>query len=54
MALDMGGGIKSCDQCDPYVVVLLAEGMVAFLELRETRGNASLSLSWPNLRKVVM
>ena len=54
VALDMGGGIKSCDVCDPYVIVLLGEGMVAFLELRENKDRVSLNLAWPNLRKVLV
>lgn len=53
IALDMEGGVRSCDVTNYYAVVLLVSGTVALLELDE-RGegdSASLILSWPDLGK---
>ena len=47
IALDMGGGVRSCDITDPYIVVLLNDGTVVQLCLK----GEELSLSWPELAK---
>ena len=31
----MGGGVRACDLCDPYAVILLVDGSVALLQLVE-------------------
>lgn len=52
--LDMGGGIRSCDITDPYVVVLLVDGKVALLRLQEQEGaelSPTLNVTWPELAK---
>ena len=51
IALDMEGGVRSCDVTDSYAVVLLVSGTVALLELQEEEDKASLKLSWPELGK---
>ena len=33
--LDMGGGVRACDLCDPYAVILLVDGSVALVQLVE-------------------
>ena len=43
----MGGGVKSCDITDPYVVILLVDGTVAMLHLQ----NEALQLTWPEVAK---
>lgn len=43
----MGGGVRCCDITDPYIIVLLNDGTVAQLCLREEQ----LQLSWPDLEK---
>lgn len=64
--LDMGGGVRACDLCDPYIVVLLADGSVALLQLveneleeeegreegegEEGKQEAQLHLSWPEVK----
>lgn len=57
--LDMGGGIRACDLCDPYAVVLLTDGSVVLVQLVEGGsegedqggdGEAKLQLSWPDLK----
>lgn len=47
----MGGGVKSCDITDPYIMVLLMDGTVGMLCLEENGDNPSLELSWPELAK---
>lgn len=47
IALDMGGGVRSCDITDPYIIVLLNDGTVAQLHLQ----GEGLQLSWPDLEK---
>lgn len=51
IALDMGGGVRSCDITDLYIVVLLSDGTVAQLSLQETQDTPTLSLAWPELAK---
>lgn len=58
-ALDMGGGVRSCDLCDPYIAVLLNNGTVGVLELKEKdgtgqkeAGSVTLELSWPEIEMV--
>ena len=52
VALDMGGGVKSCDVTDPYAVILLVDGTVGIIELQyEGDLDPSLHLSWPELPK---
>ena len=60
-ALDMGGGICSCDICSPYITILLNNGTVGVLELTATtEGEGSqresapvtLKLSWPEIEMV--
>lgn len=55
----MGGGIRACDLCDPYAVVLLTDGSVVLVQLVEGGsdgedqggdGEAKLQLSWPDLQ----
>lgn len=53
VALDMGGGVKSCDICFPYIIVLLANGTVGLLTLNDSNGSISLDLNWPNILKVL-
>ena len=55
--LDMGGGVRACDLCDPYAVILLVDGSVALLQLIEGEGEgegeeetAFLQLSWPDIK----
>lgn len=53
--LDMRGGVKSCDLCGEYVIVLLQEGVIGLLQLKkQTKPNEppDLQLSWPNLSQV--
>lgn len=50
VALDMGGGVRSCDITDPYIVVLLVDGTVALLRLQE-EWSPTLLLTWPELTK---
>ncbi len=50
MALDMGGGVRSCDVTEPYVVILLVDGTMALLQLQE-EPTPNLKLSWPDLAK---
>ena len=61
VAMDVGGGVKTCDVCDPYAVVLLVDGTVGLLELKEGQGpgegeeekeEAHLKLHWPEIEKV--
>lgn len=47
VALDMGGGVRSCDITDPYILVLLNDGTVAQLHLQ----GEGLHLTWPELVK---
>ncbi len=49
--LDMGGGVKSCDLADPYILILLVDGTVALLWLEEVGGDPSLQFTWPELAK---
>ena len=52
IALDMEGGVRSCDVTDRFAVILLVSGTVALLELHEQEGvEATLKLSWPDLAK---
>lgn len=51
VALDMGGGVRSCDLTDLYVIVLLTDGTVAQLCLKEEQTTPMLSLTWPELVK---
>jgi len=51
VALDMGGGVRSCGVTDRYVVVLLTDGTVAQLQLLELGSRAMLRLTWPELAK---
>ena len=51
VALDMGGGVRSCDLTDLYVLVLLTDGTVAQLGLQETQATPTLTLTWPELAK---
>lgn len=51
VALDMGGGVRSCDITDLYIVVLLTDGTVAQLHLLETGDTPTLQLTWPELSK---
>ena len=46
----MGGGVRSCGITDPYVLVLLADGTVAMLQLITT-DSPILTLTWPELAK---
>ena len=50
--LDMGGGVRACDLCDPYVIILLVDGSVALVQLLEgeEREEATLQLSWPDIK----
>ena len=58
--LDMGGGVRACDLCDPYAVVLLVDGSVVLVQLvegseedeMEGEGGetAKLQLSWPDIK----
>ena len=62
--LDRGGGVRACDLCDPYAVILLVDGTVAVVELVEKTGGggegseegegetATLQLSWPDIKEV--
>lgn len=50
VALDMGGGVQSCDITDPYIVVLLVDGTVALLHLQGAE-SPTLALTWPELAK---
>ena len=61
--LDMGGGIRACDLCDPYAVVLLTDGSVVLVQLVEGGseredlggdGEAKLQLSWPDLQVFII
>ena len=50
--MDMRGGVKSCAVCGPYVIVLLQEGVIGLLQLKEPiepAGSPQLLLSWPQL-----
>lgn len=49
--LDMGGGVRSCDLADPFAIVLLVDGTVAILRLREGE-EPTLEISWPDPVKV--
>ena len=54
VALDMGGGIRSCDITDPYVMVLLMDGTMARLQLVEEGVGSTkpkLQLTWPEVAK---
>lgn len=51
LPLDMGGGVKSCDITDPYGVILLVDGAIVLLELKEENGCASLAIEWPEVKK---
>ena len=55
IALDMEGGVRSCDVTNYFAVILLVSGTVALLDLEEEGegegGGASLKLSWPDLGK---
>ena len=51
----MGGGVRACDLCDPYAVILLVDGSVALLQLveegnGEEGGEAKLQLTWPDIK----
>ena len=59
--LDMGGGVRACDLCDPYAVVLLVDGSVVLVQLvegseedEEKEGEegetAKLQLTWPDIK----
>lgn len=54
--LDMGGGVRACNLCDPYAVILLVDGSVALLQLVESlerdkrEETASLELTWPDIK----
>ena len=59
--LDRGGGVRACDLCDPYAVILLVDGTVAVVEVVEKGGGgdgeegeeeATLQLTWPDIKKV--
>ena len=59
--LDRGGGIRACDLCDPYAVILLVDGSVAMVELVEkgeegeggdTEEAVTLQLTWPGIKEV--
>ena len=43
----MGGGVRSCDITDPFILVLLNDGTVALLHLQ----GEGLQLTWPDLVK---
>ena len=46
-----------CDVCDPYTVVLLVDGRLGLLELKEQQEDdeeeAYLELQWPDIEKVM-
>ena len=57
----MGGGVRACDLCDPYAVVLLVDGSVVLVQLvegsekdekEEGEGGetAKLQLTWPDIK----
>ena len=57
----MGGGVRACDLCDPYAVVLLVDGSVVLVQLvegteedeeKEGEGGetAKLQLTWPDIK----
>ena len=55
----MGGGIRSCDICDPYITILLNNGTVGVLELtaqgeqsQQESAPVTLKLSWPEIEMV--
>ena len=49
-ALDMGGGVRSCDITDPYAIILLADGTVGLVEVQENDDSEpTLQLSWPDI-----
>lgn len=56
--LDRGGGVRACDLCDPFAVILLVDGTVAVVEVVEKGGGvdgeeeATLQLTWPDIKKV--
>lgn len=50
VALDMGGGVRSCDITDPYAVILLADGTVGLVEVQENmNSDPTLQLFWPEI-----
>ena len=52
VALDMGGGVRSCDITDPYAVILLADGTVGLVEVQDSvNSDPSLQLTWPEIPK---
>ena len=57
LALDMGGGVRSCDLTGRLAVVLLVSGSLALVELVEggggEEGEASFSIAWPDIDKVL-
>ena len=46
-----------CDVCDPYAVVLLVDGRLGLLELKEQQEGdeeeTHLELQWPDIEKVI-
>ena len=60
VAMDVGGGVKMCDACDPYAVVLLVDGTLGLLELKERQEGeeceeeAYLKLHWPDIEKAII
>ena len=53
----MRGGVKSCDTCGPYALVLLNEGNVGLLQLHEEgvkleERKVELVSSWPQMSTV--
>ena len=52
--LDMRGGVKSCDICGSYVIVLLSEGNIGLLKLTSSNDIPKLDLSWAQLSTVII
>ena len=60
--LDRGGGVRACDLCDPYAVILLVDGTLAVVEVVEKgegameegggEEEATLQLTWPDIKEV--